>query len=422
MAAAAPGAAADGPSPVQDLNVCRCPLAAPRSRAEPHWGRARGIAQVALLHAALQRQAEPIQRLLQQGADVNTVDGRGRTPLWRASEKGNTEVVRTLLDAHADQRADNEDCTPAWVAAANGNTHILDLLFAVGASHQPKPNGASPLWAAARFGHAAAVDALVQHGATHEVAHAFGTTPLEAALLHGNPVCLPPLVAGGALRAVSAAHGERAASRAAYRTASVWLSSTRRDPGARRGDAAAVALGVAPWPSALKAVLGACPEPDVVDFVVRDARDRGATVDLDAAEEVEGGAAMSDDTLVEAARSGFLSSRALVRAVACGRRSAHTVGRVLRGISASRYDQLVEAAADGPIELQFVLRPSRELARQVAPTCTPCSLIALHHGLLPARDATALALTLFSLPLSHRALHGIATCLRHVDSGFPECT
>lgn len=372
--------------------------------------------QAALLRAALKRKPELVSRLLQQGADINTLDRRGRTPLWRASEKGNEQVVRILLEAGAAQCADEDLCTPTWVAAANGNVQTLHLLFAHGATHAPKNNDASPLWCASRYGHAKAIDALIHLGATHEAAANPGTTPLEAAMLHGHPSCLPALVAGGALEAAG-----RNAPRTARRAADMWVRSHYRGSYARE-DVARMAVGLYLWPSALEVVTRAFPFPDVVTRVVSHARDTGAAADLDVIEPIAGGAAMSDHTLVEAARCGFLSAPTLVRAVAQGRRDAHTVARVLPSASPARYEQLLDAAEGGPSELRFVLRPSRQLARQVAPACTRCSIIALHDGLLPAGEAEEAARTLYALRLPHMALHVIASCLFDVESGFPLCS
>ena len=51
-----------------------------------------------LLSNSLVGDTEKVKLLLGLGADVNTTDKDGRTPLINASEKGFTEIVKLLLE------------------------------------------------------------------------------------------------------------------------------------------------------------------------------------------------------------------------------------------------------------------------------------------------------------------------------------
>ncbi|KAN0083840.1 hypothetical protein V8E54_002928 [Elaphomyces granulatus] len=60
------------------------------------------------------------QQLHQNGADLESKDGSGRTPLSLAAEKGH-EVVKLLFKTGADlESKDNCGWTPLWWAAATG--------------------------------------------------------------------------------------------------------------------------------------------------------------------------------------------------------------------------------------------------------------------------------------------------------------
>lgn len=74
-----------------------------------------------------------VQRLIEQGADVNERDVTGNTPLFRAASYGYTDIVRRLLakKADVDSRNNNGD-TPLMGAAAsysNNRDAVVRLLL-----------------------------------------------------------------------------------------------------------------------------------------------------------------------------------------------------------------------------------------------------------------------------------------------------
>ena len=63
--------------------------------------------------------------LIKHGADVNNKDGRKRTALHYASEKGDLKVVQALLSKGAEIDVEDGDrCTPLMLAAGRTHTHI----------------------------------------------------------------------------------------------------------------------------------------------------------------------------------------------------------------------------------------------------------------------------------------------------------
>ena len=62
------------------------------------------------------------------------LDSEGETALHLASEEGHTEVVRLLIENHADLNVrDRDDRTAVRLARRNKNTEIVDLLQLAGA-------------------------------------------------------------------------------------------------------------------------------------------------------------------------------------------------------------------------------------------------------------------------------------------------
>lgn len=69
------------------------------------------------LHYAANSRADIIQLLIDQGADVNVRDGKGKTPLHCAAVTANLECMRTLLENGADANLmDGDGNTPLMLA------------------------------------------------------------------------------------------------------------------------------------------------------------------------------------------------------------------------------------------------------------------------------------------------------------------
>jgi serine/threonine-protein phosphatase 6 regulatory ankyrin repeat subunit B len=87
-----------------------------------------------LFYACQNGNAEMVNYLLDQGAEVNWSDNSNQTPLFIACQNGRTEVVRILLEHEAVVNCtDNDDRTPLFYAIQNDHTAIVNLLIEYGA-------------------------------------------------------------------------------------------------------------------------------------------------------------------------------------------------------------------------------------------------------------------------------------------------
>jgi len=83
-----------------------------------------------LLNASQEGNAEVVRQLLERGTEVNAVRTDGATPLFLASQNGHTEIVGLLLGAKADVNiANRNDATPLLMASGNGHTEVVKLLL-----------------------------------------------------------------------------------------------------------------------------------------------------------------------------------------------------------------------------------------------------------------------------------------------------
>ena len=123
-----------------------------------------------LLKAAVEGQEVVVQWLLNNCAELNSENSRGRTPLSLAAMNGHEAVVKLLLgrdDVEADSR-DRWGQTPLSMAAQNGHEAVVKLLLSRDVEADPKDkDGQTPLSLAAENGHEAVVKLLLNR---HDVA------------------------------------------------------------------------------------------------------------------------------------------------------------------------------------------------------------------------------------------------------------
>lgn len=119
--------------------------------------------------------------LLADGAEVNTPNEEGLTPLHLAAMYGNADLVRLLLAAGADARTrDGLGRTPLHYAAGVDAQETLALLTAAGGDvAAPDQQGNTPLHVAARRAKAVAVGFLLSGGADVSERNSAGQTPLH---------------------------------------------------------------------------------------------------------------------------------------------------------------------------------------------------------------------------------------------------
>ncbi len=134
--------------------------------------------------AARQGSVVAVGLLLDAGANIESVDGRGRTPLMCAVQADKSDVLKALIGRGANVNvADAGDVTAlARAAGPFGDAAMIQVLVAAGAKvNAVDKRGQTPLMWAARFGDAAKVNALLGAGADASVKDAVGKSALEYA-------------------------------------------------------------------------------------------------------------------------------------------------------------------------------------------------------------------------------------------------
>ena len=122
-----------------------------------------------------------VTRCLQAGADLETRDRRGETPLHFAVIVENDEAVKALVNHGADLEArSGNNLTPLQRALALGTTGAAIALLEAGADPNGRDEfGQTPLHFAVTRGNAEAVAALLEAGADPNLRAVNGTTPLN---------------------------------------------------------------------------------------------------------------------------------------------------------------------------------------------------------------------------------------------------
>eukprot|EP01051_Picozoa_sp_SAG22_P000243 SAG22_NODE_5_length_41775_cov_111.520971_6_plen_292_part_00 len=95
------------------------------------------------LHWALiYQQSHVVQHLIDLGANVNSTNSHGMTPLHQAARSGDIVSAKLLIEAGADVDAmDNHGATPLIHAAQKGEEAVLEELLRNGANHNHAAHG-----------------------------------------------------------------------------------------------------------------------------------------------------------------------------------------------------------------------------------------------------------------------------------------
>lgn len=130
---------------------------------------------------------EVVKKLLDEGANVDHQDNRGRTPLMAATQQNNIPLAKMLIDAGADvNKRDNMLLTPYICAAANGFYEILEM----GSPHADvalaNRFGGTALLPSSEKGFLKAVDVAIKAGVPVNHINDLGWTALQEAVILGD--------------------------------------------------------------------------------------------------------------------------------------------------------------------------------------------------------------------------------------------
>ena len=148
-----------------------------------------------LLQAAINGNVDRVKNLTDcNGTNVNMQDDDGRTPLYIASLKNHTEVVKFLLgidNIDVNRGTTNNGETALIVAAKNGSTDVVGLLLGNGKVDLNKgltTTGLTPLIAASQNGHNKIVEMLIYQPliSVNKALVTSGVNSLVAALKNGH--------------------------------------------------------------------------------------------------------------------------------------------------------------------------------------------------------------------------------------------
>lgn len=155
-----------------------------------------------LLIAANFGHVKIVKALLKAGANPNSIDDQGNTPLNMAIYRRHTKVVKCLLKSNikADpNHIDKQGNTPLYIAAQTNQLEVIKLLLAKGANPDfPSQVGATPLMIATEVGHIEVVKVLLTKGANPNAACDDKMTSLYIAAQNGQTDILKFLLANGA--------------------------------------------------------------------------------------------------------------------------------------------------------------------------------------------------------------------------------
>ncbi|KAK3284163.1 hypothetical protein CYMTET_8168 [Cymbomonas tetramitiformis] len=153
--------------------------------------------------------------LVKLGADINTQDRRGRTPLHFVCHVGCLSLVEEFIAAGAnkeaqDQNGNNIQNTPLHYAADAGHVEIVAALLKAGADKEaPNRVGDTILHQAAGNSHHRVVKMLLEAGAEKDSRNRKGETPLHNAIMFGDVDTVKTLMAAGADLEIKGMEGPR---------------------------------------------------------------------------------------------------------------------------------------------------------------------------------------------------------------------
>uniref|UniRef100_A0A4W5QZM4 Ankyrin repeat and SOCS box containing 2a, tandem duplicate 1 n=1 Tax=Hucho hucho TaxID=62062 RepID=A0A4W5QZM4_9TELE len=144
--------------------------------------------QTALILAVYREKVACVETLLEKGADPDLANKDRETPLYKACESGNAEIVVMLLNHGAVvNKHCIQGCTALQEAVSRNNVEICEILVQAGAKLSPtNMYGIAPLFTAAQSGHVETLRFLIKHGADINSEASDGATALYEAAKNGH--------------------------------------------------------------------------------------------------------------------------------------------------------------------------------------------------------------------------------------------
>lgn len=140
-----------------------------------------------LCEAAVTGNVIAFKEAIELGADVNTKNLEGQTPLCIVA-KCRFDLVKTLIENKADVNMQSDDkISPLHWAVEYDNVDIVEYLLKNGADTELRDgNYETALHWAAWTGHHKSAELLLQYGANKSVQNGEGITPIDLASRQGH--------------------------------------------------------------------------------------------------------------------------------------------------------------------------------------------------------------------------------------------
>jgi ankyrin repeat protein len=162
-----------------------------------------------LMEATQQGDVEAVRSLLEDGADPNADQGDGLTALHLAAQAGKLDIAKLLIGAGAEISATTRigGYMPIHLASGAAHASVVGTLIEAGADPGAvtTASGATPLHLAAKaFNGESTVRRLLEHGArVNPVETSAGQTPLMFAASYGHTAAIRELLSHGADPAIT---------------------------------------------------------------------------------------------------------------------------------------------------------------------------------------------------------------------------
>jgi ankyrin repeat protein len=143
-----------------------------------------------------------VELLIQNGAEVDSIDGFGQTPLSAAAQRGQRTIMILLLKKEASVNSeDSSGKTPLHLTAEEGHEAVVELLVEKNATLDSQSyNGQTPLSLAAEKGQGMTVKLLIEMGARDDLKDNDGRTALSFAKENGYEAVVKLLSRAASLR------------------------------------------------------------------------------------------------------------------------------------------------------------------------------------------------------------------------------